>query len=90
MRKTIYPIIEKECLAIIWSVTRFHDYVYGKKFIVKSDHSPLQWLHNNKDQSSRRLRWSLRLQEYDFSVKYIKGKDNKLADSLSRYPTESK
>jgi len=57
---------------------------------VKSDHAPLQWLSSNKDTNSRRMRWTLLLQEYEFSIKHIKGKDNRIADPLSRYPVEPK
>lgn len=81
-----YSIIEKECLAIVWSVKKLHEYLYGRKFIVKTDHMPLQWLTDNKDLCSRRVRWSLALQPYSFTVKYIKGKDNTVPDVLSRYP----
>lgn len=81
-----YSVIEKECLSIIWAVRKFHHYLYGRKFTIKTDHAPLQWLSDNKDMCSRRMRWSLALQSYSFVVKYIKGKDNTVADVLSRYP----
>jgi hypothetical protein len=80
-----YASIEKECLAIKWAIGKFHDYLYGQKFLVKTDHAPLQWLQKNKDSTSRRMRWALSLQPYDFSIEYIRGKDNFLADVLSRY-----
>ena len=41
-------------------------------------------LHNVKDPSSRLLRWRLRMEEYDYDIKYVKGKENKVADCLSR------
>jgi hypothetical protein len=81
-----YAIIEKECLAIVVGIERFRDYLYGSSFVVKTDHAPLQWLNDNKKQSSRRMRWALLLQPYDFTIKYIRGKDNFIADVLSRYP----
>lgn len=80
-----YATIEQECLAIKWAILKLHDYLYGKLFIVKTDHAPLQWLMNLKDRSSRRMRWSLQLQPYDFSITYIRGRDNLLADVLSRH-----
>lgn len=82
-----YPIIELECLAIKWAILMFHDYVYGRKFLVRTDHAPLQWLANNKNRTSRRMRWALTLQSYSFDVEYVKAKDNFLADILSRYPS---
>lgn len=79
-----YPIIEKELLAIVWSVKYFRPYLYGRKFIVKTDHRPLLYLFNMSDPSSRLTKFRLCLEEYDFQVEYIKGKDNVLADALSR------
>ena len=79
-----YAIIEKECLAIKWAIGKFHDYLLGYPFIVRADHAPVRWLNENKDTTSRRMRWALALQSYDFSVEYIRGKDNFLADILSR------
>lgn len=84
-----YAIIEKECLAIKWAIERFHDYLYGCKFVVRTDHAPLQWLQENKNTTSRRMRWALSLQSYDFTVEYVKAKDNFLADLFSRYPLET-
>ena len=79
-------VLLKKLLAIKWAITKFHDYVYGSKFIVETDHAPLQWLKRNKDKCSRLMRWALSLQTYDFHIKYIKGKKNFLADLMSRYP----
>lgn len=84
-----YAVIEKECLCIKWAIEKLHDYLYGCPFIVRTDHAPLQWLMENKNTTSRRMRWALALQPYEFSVEYIKGSDNFIADVLSRYPVEN-
>ena len=55
---------------------------------MRTDHSPLTWLKQNKDKSYRFMRWALELQSYDFSIEYVKGSDKFLADMLSRYPVE--
>lgn len=78
------PIIEKELLAIHFAVTTFRPYLYGKSFIVNSDHKPLIYLYNLKNPASKLTRIRLELEEYDFEVQYIKGKDNVIADALSR------
>jgi hypothetical protein len=82
-----YAIIELECLAIKWAIEKFHDYLYGSKFIVRTDHAPLMWLNENKCLTSRRMRWALSLQNYSFDIEYVKGKENFLADVFSRYPS---
>ncbi|CAH3879242.1 unnamed protein product [Pieris brassicae] len=54
--------------------------------ILKIDHKPLQWLFNCKDPGSRLIRWRLKLEEFEYDIKYKKGKINSNADALSRYP----
>lgn len=58
--------------------------MYGRKFVVKTDHRPLLYLFNMTDPSSRLTKFRLCLEEYDFEVEYIKGKENVQADALSR------
>lgn len=79
-----YSTIEKECLGIIWSVQKFHRYLYGKEFILETDHHPLMYLNKTKLVNSRLMRWALLLQPYRFRIIAIRGKDNVGADYLSR------
>lgn len=77
-------VIEQELTAIHWAINFFKPYVYGKKFLVKSDHKPLTYLFSLKNPSSKLTRMRLDLEEFDFEIEYIKGKDNCGADALSR------
>lgn len=79
-----YSTIEKEYLGIIWSVQKFHRYLYGKEFILETDHHPLMYLNKTKLVNSRLMRWALLLQPYRFRIIAIRGKDNVGADYLSR------
>jgi len=79
-----YPTIEKELLAIVWACKHFRPYLYGRKFTIVTDHHPLTWIFSVKDPSSRLLRWRLKLEEYEYEVKYKKGSSNTNADALSR------
>lgn len=83
-----YPTIQKELLAIIWSVKYFRPYLYGRKFTILTDHKPLIYLFGMKDPSTRLLKFRLQLEEYDYNVVYIKGRDN-VADALSRVTISS-
>ena len=83
-----YSVIEQECLAIKWAIEMFYQYLYGGRFTVRTDHAPLKWLKQNKEKNSRLMRWALSLQAYDFTVEYVKGSENFLADMLSRSPLE--
>lgn len=79
-----YSTIEKELLAIVWAVKYFRPYLFGRKFTIHTDHQPLQWLFSIKEPNSRLVRWRLKLEEYDYTIKYKKGANNGNADALSR------
>ena len=85
-RERAYAVIERGCLALIWAISKFHMYLYGKEFLVETDHHPLAYLTTAKVNNSRIMRWALSLQQYRFTVKAIKGIDNIGADHLSRCP----
>lgn len=78
------PIIEKELLAIHFAITTLRPYLYGIHFTVKTDHKPLIYMYNLKNPASKLTRIRLELEEYDFTIEYIRGKDNVMADALSR------
>lgn len=81
-----YSITELECLAVVWSVKLFRPYLYGRRFTIRTDHAALKWLMTARDLAGRLHRWALTLQEYDFEVEYRPGKQNAVADALSRAP----
>lgn len=73
-----------ELLAVHFATTHLRPYIYGRHFIVNSDHKPLIYLYNLKNPSSRLSRIRLELEECDFEIRYVRGKDNVVADVLSR------
>ena len=77
---------EKECLAIIYAITVFKPYIYGREFTCVTDHRPLEWLMSKKDPTGKLERWAIKLQEYQMKIGYRSGKTNQNADSLSRTP----
>ena len=85
-RERNYATIERECLALVWAIQKFHLYLYGKTFILETDHQPLSHIAKAKLNNSRVMRWALSLQPYRYKVRAIKGKDNQAADFLSRCP----
>ena len=79
-----YSVSEKELLAITWAVKHYRPYLFGKRFLIYSDHKPLKYLMSVKDPSSRLLRFRLKLDEYDYTIEYKPGRINTNADALSR------
>ena len=83
-----YSQVEKEGLAIIFAVKKFHQYLYGHHFTIYSDHQPLKYLFSESRQvptmaSSRIQRWALTLSAYEYSIQYRPGSRLGNADALS-------
>ena len=72
--ETNYSTTEKELLGVVFGVTHFKCYLIGAKFKIVTDHAALKWLFSEKDPSSRLLRWTLKLGEYNYEVTYKPGK----------------
>ena len=86
-----YSHMDKEALAIIFGLKRFHQYLYGRKFIIYTDHKPLSYLSDPTRAipqlaSSRLQRWALTLSAHTYSIEYKLGKSNGNADAFSRLP----
>ena len=79
-----YAVIEKECLAVVWGIGKFYRYLFGREFILETDHQPLAYMSKAKVANSRIMRWALSLQPFRMTIRAIKGCDNVGADYLSR------
>ena len=90
--ETRYANIERELLAVVFGIERFHVFLYGSRFVIESDHKPLEMisLKNLTAAPPRLQRMLLRLQGYDFVIKYRPGKEMLVADCLSRQPNKSR
>ena len=85
-----YHCNKQEFLALKWAVTeQFHEYLspYRKnwnKFVVRTDNNPLTYIFSSANLDAAGQRWVAHLTSYNFSLEYHKGKDNTVADFLSR------
>ena len=87
--ETHYAIIKRELLAIVFGCQKFHTYLYGRTFIVETDHKPLEMISmkNLITAPARLQRMLLRLQQYNMAIMYRPGKEMLLADALSHLPS---
>jgi hypothetical protein len=81
-----YSTVEKEALAIKWSLDKQRYYLLGREFTLVTDHAPLKWMAGAKDTNARVTRWFLALQDFRFQVAHRPGKEHANADALSRLP----
>ena len=81
-----YSNLEREMLAVAWAVNHYRQYVYGRRFKIVSDHSPLQQIIKKdiRAVTTRLQRLLLRCQGYDFTIEYKKGVEMHISDCLSR------
>ncbi|XP_058817794.1 uncharacterized protein K02A2.6-like [Topomyia yanbarensis] len=84
-----YGQVEKEALALIFAVTKFHRFIYGRKFSLHTDHKPLVAVFGSKKgipihTTNRLQRWAIVLLSYDFEIKHISTQEFGYADILSR------
>ena len=85
MHEKGYCVTRKELLAIHEYVSYFKEYLYGKKFIIRTDHKALVFMNTTKKAISPQFQtWLANLSEYDYELKYRKGEDHSNADGLSR------
>ena len=83
--------LDKEALAVVFAVKKFHQFLYGRHFKIYTDHKPLLGLlHPEKVTplmaSSKMQRWALTLLAYEYELLYRPGNENGNADGLSRLP----
>ena len=82
-----YANIEREMLAAVFGAERFHTYIYGRSFMIKSDHKPLESISrkNLADTPAWLQCMMLCLQGYDFTIRYCPGKEMVIPDTLSHF-----
>ena len=84
-----YPQIQKEALSKIFALKKYHQFLYGRPFILVTDHKPLISIFGPNTATpmlaaNRLARWSLMLSQYDYTIEYRSTKQHGNADALSR------
>jgi hypothetical protein len=79
-----YSTHDLELESIFHSLRKWRHYLMGKMFELRTDHNGLKYLFDQPTLNARQSRWLEFLSEYDFDIKHIKGKENKVVDALNR------
>ena len=79
-----YATHDLELAAIVYALKKWRHYLMGRRFELRTDHNVLKYLFDQPTLNARQSRRLEFLCEYDFEIKHIKGKENKVADALSR------
>ena len=83
-----YCTTRKELLAIVRFTQHFRHYLLRREFVVRTDHSSLQWLVNFKEPQGQLARWLEVLNQYNMTIQHRAGKQHTNADALSRLETD--
>lgn len=81
-----YCVTRRELLAAVTFIKYFRHYLYGKRFLLRTDHGSLRWLFNFKSPEGQLARWLEVLGTYDFEIQHRPGLKHSNCDSLSRHP----
>lgn len=82
--ETRYDVYDQELLSMVLAFRQWRHYLLGRHVTVHTDHLNLKYIHTKAEQSNRQARWQMFLNEFNYTIVPIKGKDNHVADALSR------
>jgi hypothetical protein len=77
---------EKELYAVVYALEKFRPYIYARPFTLVTDHRALLWCCGKRNVHGQLARWSVTISQYAQDIKYIQGRNNHVADALSRAP----
>ncbi|CAA7030781.1 unnamed protein product [Microthlaspi erraticum] len=79
-----YPTYDKELYALVRALQTWQHYLWPKEFVIHTDHESLKHLKGQQKLNKRHARWVEFIETFPYVIKYKKGKDNVVADALSR------
>ena len=82
-----YNVTRRELLAVVYFLKEFRQYLLGRKFLLRTDHSALQWLRRTPEPIGQQARWLEMIEEFDFEICHRPGTKHDNVDTMSRGPT---
>jgi hypothetical protein len=79
-----YATHDLELTFIVHALKKWIRYLMGKRFELRTDHNGLKYLFDQPTLNARQSRWLEFLSEYEFVIKHMKGKENKVANALNK------
>jgi hypothetical protein len=77
-------VLDLELMEIVYALREWRVYLHGVSFEIETDHHPLRYLDTQPQLSKQQIRWLDALAEFNFKLRYVRGKYNLVADALSR------
>ena len=81
-----YCVTRKELLAVVYGLKQFRQFLLGRHFIIRTDHSALQWLQKTPEPIAQQARWLAYIEQFDYAIEHRPGVRHGNADALSRRP----
>ena len=79
-----YSTYDKELCALVRTLETWQHYLWAKEFVMHSDHESLKHIRSQAKLNRRHTKWVEFIESFPYVIKYKKGKDNVIADALSR------
>jgi hypothetical protein len=79
-----YSTYDKELYDLVRSLETWHHYLWPKEFVIHSDHKSLKYLRSQNNLNHRHAKWVEFIESFPYIIKHKKGKDNVIADTMSR------
>ncbi|KAK6167883.1 hypothetical protein SNE40_021812 [Patella caerulea] len=83
-----WSVVEREAYAIHYALQKLDYYLHNAKFTIRTDHKPLQYLLESPMQNKKIQLWALGIAGFNCTIEYVPGKQNSIADLLSRVPSK--
>ena len=85
-REMNYCVTRKELLAVVHFLRYFKQYLLGREFRIRTDHSALTWFKHTPEPIGQQARWLEIMEEFSFTIQHRPGAGHANADALSRRP----